>query len=496
MSTNRLVLIQLVVVAGLWLFPANAAVADRPPLAGSTPPPSSAGPSMPVQYVGKLTLAPTHGLPGTIVTATGSGLPPNAEMELMWGTVKGRWVLKGTYNEEYHGREFAPVNRPLKQIRTDEGGHLQTTFTVPQDFGYGHDVIVVHDGVIRNQAAFDIDMQASAAPASGPVGTPIQIVLAGVGWRDLENSWMLVYDNRFTGWLSSVTTGGVARAVIPATGSPGKHVIQIIHGAFTVPYMNMQQTPHPDRPTFTFQFSVIPGKPVLPPAASSQSLPVRRGAAPAAAGAAVWTDLTSGSVGTAFRLQGRDLPPGETVEVSWGTVVGNRVGGSGWADATRKLGTSVVDARGTFALPLKVPDDLGGPHAITARIGTRTMPTTFTITPSALALQPASGPVGATFRVHLKGIGWTETANIYHLVYDNAYVGYSCGFNSQGDIEVFMKATGTPGWHFIDMYPGIYKGKEVPGVQNFRIPQLTYATDHPGETLPAFRFAFLVTKSQ
>lgn len=28
---------------------------------------------------------------------------------------------------------------------------------------------------------------------------------------------------------------------------------------------------------------------------------------------------------------------------------------------------------------------------------------------------------------------------------------------------------------------------------NFRIPQLTYADDHPGERLPAFRFAFLIT---
>jgi len=30
-------------------------------------------------------------------------------------------------------------------------------------------------------------------------------------------------------------------------------------------------------------------------------------------------------------------------------------------------------------------------------------------------------------------------------------------------------------------------------VYNYRIPQLTYADDHPGEVLPAFRFAFEVT---
>jgi hypothetical protein len=495
MTKSRFVVGHLAAVAGLLLVPLNAAVAAPvPSLTGTTPPVTSAAGSMPAQYVGKVVLAPGHGLPGTVVTVTGSGLPPNAELDLMWGTVKGRWVLKGSYNEEYHGREFESVTRPLRRIRTDETGHVQATFTAPQDFGYIHDVMLVRDGIVRNQAAFNLDMQAGIAPTAGPAGTPIQVVLHGVGWRDLENSWMLVYDNRFTGWLSSVTTGGVARAVIPATGRPGKHVIQIIHGAFTVPYMNMQQTPHPDRPSFAFEFSVTPGKPVLPPPASSQALRVRPGVSPPGTGAAIWTDIASGPVGTPLHLQGRALPPGETFEVSWGTVVGNRVGGSGWSDAMRKLGTAVVNARGALSLPFNVPDDLGGPHAITARIGTRTIGTTFTITPSAFALQPATGPVGVTFKVHLKGIGWTETANIYHLVYDNAYIGYACGFNSQGDIEIFMKATGTPGWHFIDLYPGIYKGKEVPGVQNFRIPQLTYATDHPGETLPAFRFAFFVTQ--
>ena len=48
-----------------------------------------------------------------------------------------------------------------------------------------------------------------------------------------------------------------------------------------------------------------------------------------------------------------------------------------------------------------------------------------------------------------------------HLVYDNAYIGYACAFNSQGDVTIHMEATGAPGWHFIDLYPGIYKGTET-----------------------------------
>ena len=116
----------------------------------------------------------------------------------------------------------------------------------------------------------------------------------------------------------------------------------------------------------------------------------------------------------------------------------------------------------------------------------------FWIAPNAFALDVARGPAGTTFRVHLKGVGWSETANIYTVVYDNAISGYACAFNSQGDIEIIMQATGEPGWHFIDLYPAIYKGKET-RPNNYRLLQLTFADDHPGEDLPRFRFAFEVT---
>jgi len=43
------------------------------------------------------------------------------------------------------------------------------------------------------------------------------------------------------------------------------------------------------------------------------------------------------------------------------------------------------------------------------------------------------------FSVHT--VGWSETANIYTVVYDNATSGYACAFNSQGDVEIFMQAT-------------------------------------------------------
>ncbi len=458
---------------------------------------SSGGPAAypPAAFMGRIALTPDRGPAGTIVTVTGTGLPASATMDLVWHTVAGSWVLKGVNREEYHGRQFDLLPVLLGRVTTDASGQLLARFKIPQDFGWHHDVLLLQDGVIRSKAAFKVEMQVRVAPLSGPPGTPITVSVDGIGWQNMENSWMVIYDNRFTGWLSAVTTRGRARAVIPAAGRAGEHVIQIVHGSFTVPYMNMQQSPRPERPTFAFEFRVTDGPPVLPPAAQAQALPVKRGTAPAGSGPAIWTDLPSGPVDTSVKVLGRGLGPRATVEFSWGTVVGNRVSGEGWADTSESLGRTITDEQGSLTFPLTVPDDVGGPHDIVARIGGEMVAkTSFTIAPSALAIEPASGPVGTKFTIHLKGVGWTETANIYHIVYDNAYIGYACGFNSQGDVQVFMKATGEPGWHFVDLYPGIYRGREVPGVQNFRIPQLTYAADHPGEQLPAFRFAFYVTK--
>jgi hypothetical protein len=58
-------------------------------------------------------------------------------------------------------------------------------------------------------------MTVDYAPKSGPVGTPITFTVKGIGWRSLYNSWELLYDNNFTGWMSAVTTHGEATFTIP-----------------------------------------------------------------------------------------------------------------------------------------------------------------------------------------------------------------------------------------------------------------------------------------
>ena len=192
-------------------------------------------------------------------------------------------------------------------------------------------------------------------------------------------------------------------------------------------------------------------------------------------------------------MRGDGLEAGKSYQLNWTRVVDNRMSGAGWQELSTVVAESKADSAGHAEFRFDVPDDLGGAHGLLIDTGLSAKKTgRYWITPTALPLDVGRGPVGTTFTIHLKGVGWTETANIYGLVYDNAYIGYACAFNSQGDVKIPIKATGAPGWHFIDLYPGIYKGAET-RPNNFRIPQLTYAQDHPGEDLPAFHFAFEVT---
>jgi hypothetical protein len=493
------VIIAVAIVTAAWILGAapgrnGAAEAAGAAVAASAPASAAAAEASPVDYVGKVALTPSQGPAGTRVTIAGSNFDPNAALAITWQSVRGSWILEGEANEEFHGRAFEPVATPLDQVTTDAAGAFETSFVAPVDFGFYHDVTVEQDGALRNKAAFRLEPTVTVEPRSGPPGTTVTIRMEGSGWANLENSWLVTYDNQFTGLLSAVTTGGTAVATIPATGAPGEHLIRVVHGSFTMPYLNMQQSPRPDRPTFTIPFEVTAGKAIPVKAFDKQGLPVVRGAAPDGTGPAIWTDPASAPVGTLVIVRGRGLAAGGTASLSWTTVVGNRVGGDGWDTQASELGRVSIGPDGTFEFRTSVPDDLGGPHQIDALVdGQSVAQTTLVIMPSVVGFSPASGPVGTDIEIHLKGVGWTETANIYTLVYDNGYLGYACGFNTQGDVSIHLPAAGVPGWHYIDLYPGIYKGKDVPGVQNFRIPQLTFARDHPGERLPAFHFTFEVT---
>lgn len=452
-------------------------------------------------YVGSLEVVPAKGPIGSQATVRGGSFDPGLQLDVVWQAYSGEWVIDNAAaaGENYHGRTYKGQLVPLASVTTDAGGAFSTTFTVPDGFGFTHNVQVLQGTTIRNQASFSVEMQVSMSPASGPVGTPITIDVTGIGVSPLHSSWELTYDNRFTGWMSSVTTNGHARFTIPATGAPGPHVLKVLHGSFTFPYLNMQQSPDPGRPTFTEIFTVTPGEPVLPGSPSDQWNPFVAGEEPPAGdGPTIWTDPLETIVGDRVVLRGRDLPANASLKVGWLTQVGVDtaiIGGTGENRPTAdwELGTAQVAGDGTVSWEFEIPADKGGWHQISLQDGDTV------VAAAQVRVRPMAEPLGATqvhagdtLTVHVTGVDDTDTGKIFMLVYDNGMLGYSCSVTGQGDITIFLPAAGEPGWHYIDLYPGIYKGEDAKGTYNFRIPQLTYADDHPGETMPAFRFAFEV----
>jgi hypothetical protein len=214
----------------------------------------------------------------------------------------------------------------------------------------------------------------------------------------------------------------------------------------------------------------------------------------------VRTDYASGIVGSPLTVTGAHFAPNAPVVLTWETYVGNRVSGNGWVTAEHPFANAVADAAGTFVLHAPTPDDLGGPHRVIARAsGDALAAAPYTIVPSVVEIEPQTVAPGGAYTVHLKGVGWSETANTYTIVLDNGSVGYACGFNSQGDVTMHLLAPGQTGRHYLDLYPTIYGGdvagpgapasnQGVNGVY-FLLPMLN-AIDHPGERLPAYHLAF------
>lgn len=439
--------------------------------------------------IGKFALSPAYGPWGTEVTATAQGLSPRTSYDVVWTTVEGKWALSAD-RSEYKGREFTSVEQKLLAATTDASGVFTAKFTIPNDFGYQHDVLVKRGTEILNKSAFEVDMVTTITPTSGPVGTPITVEVQGIGYRAYQNSFQLSYDNKYTGWVSSVTTRGYAKLVIPATGLPGKHFIQLGHSEFNAPYLNPQQQPVvADRPFPRIAFSVTDSPAVLPPPVEQQKFPIMP-AKPVDRG--IWTAPYGALVGDRVTLNGKALAPNADVEITWSTMVGNR-SVTGFQQKISTLAKVRTDAAGAFSLPFQVPDDLGGAHEMTAKIGdTVVAKTSLYIQSNAFPISVDRGPSGTKVKLQMKGVGWTETEQIYHMVVDNSFAGYACAFQSAGDITIETVISGEVGWHFIDLYPGIYRGTETRPA-NYKIPQLTALDDHPGERMPIFRFAFLIT---
>lgn len=453
--------------------------------------------------VAPLASAPESGKVGSTFTLTGEGLPPDAEVQILWGTYTGAYAMNATPETvEFYERQFEPINVVLAESTTDSSGRLEVDLTVPSDYGEIHDIYAVVDGVQVAKGGFHVARDVTVSPTEGPVGTPITITATGVGWKPYESTLSVRYDNKYAGFMTATTTRGTAVAQIRASGPVGLHILEVDGASATVPYLNIEQSPVASIGAFDFTVDVT-GDDGPPPAS------VEWPEAPEPGGGVGKTTITalgdgsatvtavlsssSGPILSDLEVKAEGLSSADPVRVAWVTAVGNRVSPSGWSLEESELGHATPTDDGVISLAFQVPDDLGGWHAVKlAQNGETLTEVPYFVERSLAEVTPTEVREGEPFTITIKGIGWTELDNGVAVTYDNAYIGYACGFNSQGDVTINLRATGGVGTHLIDLYPMIYQGHGTPPWA-YQTPILRFKDDAPGLALgyrlPAFRLA-------
>jgi hypothetical protein len=379
------------------------------------------------------------------------------------------------------------------------------------------------------------------SPKSGPIGTPITITYTGLGPSLYAAGSALYYDGKYTGSMQARWTRGTATTTILATGPVGKHYIQA-NEAISFSYLNAMQSPVPfansEMGTFTVTKDAGIFKPYLiyPPlmtATVDQRTTLSDAGLDPATKSVMTLTPDRGIVGSKTTIKASGIPTKGVHTIVWSTVTGNRVNcttGTCWVYNPIPLGTvDITD--GTVNKEVTIPDHLGGYHVVQIKLGdVIEAQQVFYVKESIQPLLDSKGKVltlgvakadlsgspeafarggqgtptytfkeGEEFTLSMKGVGWTQMDNTLAVAYDNSYIGYGCGFNSNGYLVVHLKAMGGVGTHIISMRPLLYT--QQPSFANTpygMVPILSSENDLPGLALgyqiPTVYFAIKIVK--
>lgn len=531
-----------------------------------------------------IAISPSSGIVGSKISVEGQGFVPNTEYILNWGSYNVSWILGGNPTE-VTGTSALPVEDKLTSVRTDSSGSFTTVVSAPVDNGGKHVIQLYSENgtALQNPAIFTLEPSFTISPSRGPAGTPILVVAHGLGIGTYSTNYHVMWDNKYLGYMTAVTTHGDANFTFYAVGTIGTHYIDIYQGYPGPGYLNPDQNPSsgnwyppylPYQTTFNITSQpftslsgvgshssnsssisllplmgiglVIASFPIISPShfGGKKSRRALRGIGkigfvvivvglllvgaavffaydqasgnPSANSGSTYTQqvvvvrpqitvptslATSGprinvspnlaTVGSTVNVTGLGFAPNSEVPVSWSTKQGNNL--HGFVNVNRPLNNVTTSSSGSFSFRMTVPSDLEGLHFISVANLTLDSNASLYIERSA-TVTPSEGQQGTSITIQLLGTGWDYNTNIVAIDYDNAFVGYACGFNSQGNITVTIPAAGSPGVHSIDLYPSIYLGPAPPSsITVYRYPLVT-PYDQP-EKVPSFHFSFLITSA-
>ena len=356
-----------------------------------------------------------------------------------------------------------------------------------------HDIVVQQGTRLLTQTAFNLDMTARiVGPTSGPIGTPIEVEVQGIGWRELEGSWVLLYDNKYTGFMSAMTTGGTARFNVPATGHVG--------------------TAHPGDPAHRFRLAlsqhpaVAGAGPAAVQARPSRSRRARRCCRrrPQQQAQTVVRSLPpQGELVVTPRFSGINQPVhGRGLRLRAGQDLSAQLEHGGrQSHDRRRLGGEVARHRRGQGRRRRAAPNSGSTR--------RTISAACTISGSTSAASEEAGRLldhadrvaarrGArTGRDHLphppQGGGLERDRQHLHGGLRQRDLGLCLCLQQPGRHRDHHAGDRRAGLAFHRSLSRRSTRAQERRPNNYRLPQLTYADDHPGEDLPRFRFAFEVT---
>ena len=494
----------------------------------------------PVTGVSALAVTTMQGPAGTPFTITGAGLASNTELTLTWSTATGAWKAQLLPNSvNYTGYQWDKYSVILAKVTTDANGAFKLETKMPEDFGGPHDIYATVNGVAVAKGAVQMTPTISISPKSGPIGTPITVTYKGMGPNLYTGGISVLWDNSYAGEAQGVWTRGSSSFVVHAAGGIGDHYICGTAG-IGIQYMNINQSPvpyaggdcqtfkttkdnGPKAATITFPQDVKP---------TTEQRTLMNEQIDPASKAVMTVSSASGAVGDKIKVNVTGLAASTSYAITWATVVGNRVNcttGTCWVYSGVPVSTVTSDANGVVATEVAIPDHLGGFHAIQIKKGdiAQAQQSIF-VKQSIFAYKDAKGKVislgvakaqasrlpedrngsgtptlkfkaGEEFTIAMKGVGWTQLDNTMAVTYDNSYIGYGCGFNSNGYMVVHLRATGAPGTHIIDLHPVYYSNQpSFANTQYSMLPILSFNTDEFGLALgykqPAVHFEIQIVK--
>src|SRR5271155_1516649 len=223
-----------------------------------------------------ITVSPAIGPVGTLMTINGTGFPANTSIYLGWVSQNASWDVKAIPVPQVAGVNSTPLVYKLSTTTSSASGVFSLQVKAPVDYGGNHAIqaYATNGTAISPVTKFREVVSFKVSSTSGPAGSPINIVGTGLGISVYSTNHCVYWDNNYIGYVSAVSTGGVANFTFYASGAPGAHYISIFEGNNGPGYLNPGQNPslsYYDPPYIPFyaNYTVTPENVVLPSASSA-----------------------------------------------------------------------------------------------------------------------------------------------------------------------------------------------------------------------------------